>query len=168
MQEDTSEGSDAWEAAQNILKAINFGSLIQMTQQDGKGAEEGGKGVLQTESAHPPPVIASARMDFASMGQPKTPTGSGNAGTTVSAVLSAEDRASLQAQLALLAAQMAALAEGSEDTFTQGLHAPTTGDTTITKDDVASDGDAEGYDEEDEDNDMEMVEVPTAPEMLHT
>lgn len=145
QEEDTGVGSDAWEAAQSILKAINFGSLIQMGQgKEKKGNTAGGDGNTASGQNHPPPVIASAGVDVSSMGRPT------QAPETSGAVLTPEDRASLQAQLALLAAQMAELAEGGEN---ESNMLDVIADTTA---------DGEGDWDEDEDEDMEMVDVPVA------
>ena len=38
MIDDSGEGSDAWEAAQNILKALNFGNLLQQVEQHAQQA----------------------------------------------------------------------------------------------------------------------------------
>lgn len=38
MIDDSGEGSDAWEAAQNILKALNFGNLLQQVEQQAQQA----------------------------------------------------------------------------------------------------------------------------------
>jgi len=36
--DDSGEGSEAWEAAQNILKALNFGNLLQQVEQQAQQA----------------------------------------------------------------------------------------------------------------------------------
>ena len=95
--EEVGEGSDAWEAAQAILKAINFGSLLQGTTSQPSPS---------TNSIHAEPVCDRA-----------TASASAPAGPVQS--LSERDRASLQAQLALLAAQ---LAEIAEDTLASDLN----------------------------------------------
>lgn len=178
-EEGVGEGSDAWEAAQNILRAINFGSFFQDQGNNqpaagdsssgnasavqngvgasGDGAEEGesarngqnaaagpsapsgsGAAAPSTDTnAVPPPVfagdftfgsihsntsnalgtsnvandvnLANALAAVASTST-STATSTANA-TTITTVLSSEDRAALQAQLALLAAQLAEIAE---------------------------------------------------------
>lgn len=179
-EEGVGEGSDAWEAAQNILRAINFGSFFQDQGNSqppagdsssgnapavengagtsGDGAQEGdlarngqnaaagssvppGTGAAApstTDSnAVPPPVFAgdftfgsihshtsnalgtnNAANDMnlanalAAVASTSTSTATSTANpTTITTVLSSEDRAALQAQLALLAAQLAEIAE---------------------------------------------------------
>jgi hypothetical protein len=136
VNEEVGEGSDAWEAAQAILKAINFGSLLQVTA---------------TKSAGPPLSQPSLAANLVPAG-PATDRAlasdtTNGIGVTPSPgqVLSDWDRASLQAQLALLAAQ---LAEIAEDTLTNDLN--------VTDEDA---GQEEGNGTAGED-DMEVVEVP--------
>lgn len=88
-------------------------------------------------------------------------------GGTVPIQLNADDRAALQAQLALLAAQMAELAEGEDDVFAHGLSTAMAG-VPVTNVDETKMGDHEGGgehngggDEDDEDEDMELVDVPS-------
>lgn len=134
--EEVGEGSDAWEAAQAILKAINFGSILQATT-----AKQAGPPPFQPS---PPPnsvhtwpasdrALASDAMN-----------GAGAAASPVQA-LSDRDRASLQAQLALLAAQ---LAEIAEDTLANDLNA------------TDEDAGTEGGDGTAGEDDMEVVEIP--------
>jgi hypothetical protein len=134
VNEEVGEGGDAWEAAQAILKAINFGSLLQVTA---------------TKPAAPP------------LSQPPFPANSVPVGPTTDRALASDtmndtpgpgqvlsdmDRASLQAQLALLAAQ---LAEIAEDTLTNDLN--------VTDEGV---GGEEGNDTAGEEDEMEIVDVP--------
>jgi hypothetical protein len=105
----TDEASDAWEAAQHILQAINFGSL-QTTPQLST--------LNTTSNSVAPPVMAS--LDF-NVDLNASTAGTSTAGLTLGedglgrATLTDEERASLQAQLALLAAQLSELAlEGDE------------------------------------------------------
>lgn len=154
--DDTGEGSDAWEAAQNILKAINFGSLIQMGKDEQKRyGMAGGDGENVNPAGgqnHPPPVIAS---DVNLMGGSTQATETSTHSSGV--VLTPGDRASLQAQLALLAAQMAELAEGDDDSAI--------GDPEVIGA-IASNPNAQDDREgdKDEDEDMKMIDVPvTAP-----
>ena len=100
VDEEVGEGSDAWEAAQAILKAINFGSLLQATT-----AKPAAPPLPQPS---PPANLVSDRA---------TADASAAGGPVQS--LSEKDRASLQAQLALLAAQ---LAEIAEDTLASDLN----------------------------------------------
>lgn len=130
--EDGAGDSDAWEAAQHILKAINFGAAAPV-----------------------PPVVAAADVDLAV------------AREAPRAVLSDAERAGLQAQLALLAAQLAEIAEEEEereaptvamdiDLFAPGGNqqgADTAGD---------ANGDGE-EDEESDDDDMERVDLEFPP-----
>lgn len=104
--------SDAYEAAQSILKAINFGSLLQLP------AEETQEGVAARETRpHSQPPANTALI--ASAGQPSTLLAA-LGGTQATAVVaphaqvSANSRADLQAHLALLAAQLVELARVDE------------------------------------------------------
>lgn len=163
--EETGEGSDAWEAAQNILKAINFGALIQFGRSDKDAGDITVNGATEDIAGHPPPVTASMDMDVMAVDQ----TGVVEPGQAVEvavraapAQLNADDRAALQAQLALLAAQMAELAEGEADVLTHGLGTaigvPTTeikaveNECGMRHDNEPNDGD--------DDQDMELVPVP--------
>ncbi|KAI0917384.1 hypothetical protein AcW1_007418 [Taiwanofungus camphoratus] len=122
---DTSgELSDAWEAAQHILQAINFGlqGATSTTEQTTSSAASTGTEAAAdasgasgpSGSAHPPPVVAHAGFDFsASVGAGAA--GSIGAGVQRTTTLTDEERASLQAQLALLAAQLDELADTEED-----------------------------------------------------
>jgi len=107
--DEVGEGSDAWEGAQAILKAINFGSLLQPTT-----AKPAAPPVRQ---ASPPAssVYVGPGSNEATASETVT-----HANVSVAPVepLSERDRASLQAQLALLAAQ---LAEIAEDTLASDL-----------------------------------------------
>ena len=107
--DEVGEGSDAWEAAQAILKAINFGSLLQATT-----AKAAAPPVPQTSppanSVHVGPASDQAMSS-------ETATHANTSATPIQS-LSERDRASLQAQLALLAAQ---LAEIAEDTLASDL-----------------------------------------------
>lgn len=126
--ESTSDADrDAYEAAQNILKAINFGDLLQIAQQGSNGkkpddvsADQLTSLLIQAQNAisqdlqrmdvvqAPPPPIASL------------PTLSATAGVAVAADIPfrppANLRAELQAQLALLAAQLADLGQENGET----------------------------------------------------
>ncbi|KAH8989683.1 hypothetical protein EDB86DRAFT_2942649 [Lactarius hatsudake] len=104
-------GSDAWEAAQTILKAINFGSLLQASVVKPpvpavSPLSPSGSTVIVPDRGLAPPLIVGD-----------------NAAAGPIQVLSNRDRASLQAQLALLAAQ---LAEIAEDTLASDLNVPGT------------------------------------------
>ncbi|KAH9065464.1 hypothetical protein EDB87DRAFT_1595977 [Lactarius vividus] len=110
---DVEEGSDAWEAAQTILKAINFGSLLQASVAKppvpavsplSPSASSAPSGSTVPDRRLAPPVIVDD-----------------NAAAGPIQVSSNRDRASLQAQLALLAAQ---LAEIAEDTLASDLNVP--------------------------------------------
>lgn len=74
--DDSGEGSDAWEAAQNILKALNFGNLFQQVEQQAQQA-------AAAEKAETCPNIRPIK----------------------------DERASLQSDFVLLAAQLAEIAE---------------------------------------------------------
>jgi len=136
VNEEVGEGSDAWEAAQAILKAINFGSILQATT-----VKQAGPSPFQPS---PPTnsVYAGPASDRALAGG--VMNGGGAAASPVQE-LSDRDRASLQAQLALLAAQ---LAEIAEDTLANDLN--------VTDEDADTEG---GHGSVGED-DMEVVEIP--------
>ena len=112
--EDVEEGSDAWEAAQTILKAINFGSLLQASNPPVPAinplspSPHSGSSVAVPDTSTALPVPVNNGM-----------TDGNPAARPVLQVLSNRDRASLQAQLALLAAQ---LAEIAEDTLASDLN----------------------------------------------
>jgi hypothetical protein len=159
--EDTGEGSDAWEAAQNILKAINFGSLIQIDQENTQGAGKTSNGntatgIVRDETAVLPPTISSKGVDSSVMGSAAADTGE----------FGPQERAVLQAQLALLAAQMAELADGGEDALTSGLSTVMTGlpTTQVADEKIQDEEDGEG----DDDDDMEMVEFSADSDVLRT
>jgi hypothetical protein len=116
VKEDTGEGSDAWQAAQNILSAINFGGLTRMPEED--GSLEGGNSAASAATgawSSPGHLSANARMnvDF--------PPSTNPSGSNLIAENNNEERAELQAQLALLAAQLADIAEVGKDAFAADL-----------------------------------------------
>lgn len=131
--DEVGEGSDAWEAAQAILKAINFGSLLQ-----GTIAKPAAPPVRQpspsANSAHGGPAS-----DQATSSETVTHV---NASANPIQPLSERDRASLQAQLALLAAQ---LAEIAEDTLASDL--------------IVTDQDALSEEGNGTEDDMEAVDI---------
>lgn len=103
----TEEGSDAWVAAQHILKAINFGSLQDNTTSNTSPAitSAPNNATVDTSHAVPPPVVPTSSIDI---GVAPEDDGLGRA------TLTDEERASLQAQLALLAAQLGEIAATDE------------------------------------------------------
>jgi len=110
---------DAYEAAQSILKAINFGDLFQIASENGgDGKKSNDVSVDQlTSLLVQAQNVMSAQMDnapqAASPPVASLPTLSVAAGIAVPAALecSTNIRAELQAQLALLAAQLAELSQ---------------------------------------------------------
>ncbi|KAL4267574.1 Histone H1 [Pleurotus pulmonarius] len=92
------EGSQAWEAAQTILKALNFNSLLSMN------AEEGSANARMATMTHPTEDNSHAE----SASRLDNPIQDANAPVIAG-------RASLQAQLALLATQLAEIAQISVD-----------------------------------------------------
>lgn len=115
--EDTGEGSDAWEAAQNILRAINFGSLIQIDQEDTSGASVSDNSGAINDMGRDGTAQSLLGVVKADVRLP----GSGTSRISIEA--GAQNRAALQAQIALLAAQMAELADGGQDAPADALGA---------------------------------------------
>ena len=107
------EAGDAWEAAQHILQAINFGSL----QTNAQSVSDSNAASTST-----PALPAVATLDFnthvdaasSSASTSAVPLTLGEDGLG-RATLTDEERASLQAQLALLAAQLSEIASGEDD-----------------------------------------------------
>ncbi|KAH7928473.1 hypothetical protein BV22DRAFT_1117606 [Leucogyrophana mollusca] len=100
--DETGEGSDAWEAAQSILKAINFGQLLQMSAEgDGADSRAGADGGAGVGAGLPVEGSVGGGGDADDDGGGRTPQ----------AGLTGDERAALQAQLALLAAQLAEMAD---------------------------------------------------------
>ena len=79
MIDDSGEGSEAWEAAQNILKALNFGNLLQQVEQQARQAAAAEKAATVEGAPGVPPIKG--------------------------------ERAALQSDLVLLAAQLTEIAE---------------------------------------------------------
>ncbi|KAI0688321.1 hypothetical protein BC835DRAFT_315347 [Cytidiella melzeri] len=109
-------GSDAWLAAQHILKAINFGSL-QDGSTDASTAPSSSLRAGTSSTAHLPPIMASLNIDVHAAVEDD-----GLGRTT----LTGEERAALQAQLALLAAQLSEIAaeeveKGENEDSTQAM-----------------------------------------------
>ncbi|KAF5386682.1 hypothetical protein D9615_001916 [Tricholomella constricta] len=115
---------DAWEAAQNILKAINFDSLLQLPKEDEISADRD-KVRPSTNASASLPITAAAGMDFLSGAAAVVGAPDGNAGRTMAEI--AAGRAELQAHLALLAAQLAELSQ--EDDDDPVVHYPVVGST---------------------------------------
>lgn len=164
---ETGEGSDAWEAAQNILKAINFGQLFQISNEEHKAGElsTSANSIHQQASADglDKPSLALGTVVL------EESTGSRIEGVGKSAELNAEQRAALQAQLALLAAQLAELADVSEDELSHNLEVS---QRTVTMSDaytpqVLGEGSGLGDEAVEEDNE-DMVEVPVPTMSLAT
>ncbi|KAI0055599.1 hypothetical protein BV25DRAFT_165928 [Artomyces pyxidatus] len=158
--EEVAEGSDAWKAAQSILDAINFGSVLQT------GASTSASAPGPAVPPPPPPIIAGPGLEL-STETAQTSTSDG-AVPAARSVLSDHDRAALQAQLALLAAQ---LAEIAEDTLDDDLKDVGMESMDLDMEDTRADGAAEEYgdeEEEEEDDDDDMVPVPIPSEALRT
>ncbi|KAF8061612.1 hypothetical protein FPV67DRAFT_1452524 [Lyophyllum atratum] len=110
---------DAWEAAQNILKAINFDSLLQLPVEDEKAREQDNAVAgPSTVASTALPVTATAGLDLFSGAVP----GEIDVSAESSMAYYAAGRAELQAQLALLAAQLAELSQ--EDDADPVVHYP--------------------------------------------
>jgi hypothetical protein len=136
--------------------------LIQIDQEDVQGAGKTSSGntatgIVQDETAVLPPIIGSKGVDASAMGSAATDTGE----------FGPQERAALQAQLALLAAQMAELADGGEDALTPGLSTVIAGLPTTQAVEAKTQADEEDG-EGDDDDDMEMVEVPADSDVLRT
>ncbi|KAF8842159.1 hypothetical protein BDN67DRAFT_966145 [Paxillus ammoniavirescens] len=164
---ETGEGSDAWEAAQNILKAINFGQMFQISTDDDKAGEPGPSTIdnsfdRQTAvSFNGPEKQASAISGEHNHGE-GVRLSLGAAEQRVE--LNGEQRAALQAQLALLAAQLAELADVSEDEVSHDSDVSQKVGTVPDAGAPLGSGKRQGsgHDDDDEDDeDMDMVEVPT-------
>jgi hypothetical protein len=154
------EGTDAWEAAQNILKAINFGQLFQISSEDGVATHTDTAAIAQV----PPPVFAgSVEASSISDGQAFAASLPSNAETLIRAELSGDERATLQAQLALLAVQLAEFADVGEDELAQDLHPPRSieENNVSTADSLNPEHPTLDHinDEDDEDDDMDMEET---------
>ncbi|KDR81853.1 hypothetical protein GALMADRAFT_221724 [Galerina marginata CBS 339.88] len=117
--------SDAYVAAQNILNAINFGSMYQLAPEERQGGDEQFKEEQQADGDQPSgngveQLLSHVQAMLANNAANSAP----DAGTTNLTPLpapqaapdgSVEDpRAELQAQLALLAAQLAELAQAED------------------------------------------------------
>ncbi|KAG6377053.1 hypothetical protein JVT61DRAFT_1102 [Boletus reticuloceps] len=157
------EGSDAWEAAQNILKAINFGQLFQISNEENKAAEPSMSGGPHSQQAtadgRDKPSLALGATIVEESADARV-DGVGNA-----AELDAEHRAALQAQLALLAAQLAELADVSEGELSHNLEIAqrTTSMSESYTPQVLGEGSGPGDDIDDGHNeDMVEVTVPMA------
>ncbi|KAG1885059.1 hypothetical protein F4604DRAFT_1878520 [Suillus subluteus] len=165
------EGSDAWEAAQNILKAINFGQLFQIFNEDGAPIYADSATAAQA----PPPVFAgSVEVSSTLDSQPvstiaSTSLPSRNTETLLRTELNSDERAALQAELALLAAQLAEFADVSEDELAQDLNPPrsieegyvsvATAKSHDSPDSAQPPADQISNSDDDDDDDMDMVEV---------
>jgi hypothetical protein len=156
------ESSDAWEAAQNILKAINFGQLFQISNEENRGGEPSTFGKLPNQQATPDgpdkPSLTSGAV-FREESANSRLDGAGK-----STELNVEQRAALQAQLALLAAQLAELADVSEDELSHNLEvSQKTADTSDAyTPQVLGEGSGLGDNSDDDNEDMVEAPVPMA------
>ncbi|KAI0713996.1 hypothetical protein C8T65DRAFT_573906 [Cerioporus squamosus] len=99
---DAKEDGDAWEAAQHILQAINFGGL---TQTNGNAASSGTSAPQPTTGEDELAAVLSALASAAAASNAEPPR----------STLTDDERASLQAQLALLAAQLTEIVDADEE-----------------------------------------------------
>ena len=113
----TSSGDSAaaYEAAQSILKAINFGGLLKLPPDEQNEQKQGaspsvGNGVEQLLS-HVQAILAAENAEEATVGSSALSSGSSLLPSVPAVQASAETRAELQAQFALLSAQLAELAQ---------------------------------------------------------
>lgn len=132
------------------MKAINFGQLLRMPEEetaDGTGtASTSAERQLLPSNETNDSQAAPAKDDCA-------------ATASVSQVqLNGEERAALQAQLALLAAQLAELAEVSEDELSQDLNGIQGEDATVSA--GMLEGTRSRGDTDDENDSMDVVEIP--------
>ncbi|KAG6918040.1 hypothetical protein DXG01_016895 [Tephrocybe rancida] len=105
---------DAWEAAQNILKAINFDSLLSLPKEDDSGEPD--QLIAGSSTLGSPPVSLSPIVARALALQAASVNGAAAAaGVEPGPQSYPVGRAELQAQLALLAAQLAELSQEDED-----------------------------------------------------
>ncbi|KAI0685792.1 hypothetical protein C8T65DRAFT_712525 [Cerioporus squamosus] len=93
---------DAWEAAQHILQAINFGGLAQT---NGNATAQATSAPQPTTGEDELAAVLSALASAAAASNAEPPR----------STLTDDERASLQAQLALLAAQLTEIAEAEEE-----------------------------------------------------
>ncbi|KAF9466275.1 hypothetical protein BDZ94DRAFT_1187600 [Collybia nuda] len=112
------DAADAYEAAQNILKAINFGGLLEFPEEDETTKKSIIPQVTTTEVPtgsifHPTPTNVTIDVD-SSVGH-TLETNRVGVGINTLQVSSGNPRAELQAQLALLAAQLAELVQTDEE-----------------------------------------------------
>lgn len=151
---ETGEGSDAWEAAQNILKAINFGQLFQISNEENKAGEPSTS--VNPVSQHVPadgPDKPSSALGAVIPGELAAVGGA-------AVELDAEQRAALQARLALLAAQLAELADVSEDELSHNLEVSQSA--TMSEANTPHLGEGLGLDDDEDNEDMVEVQVPTS------
>ncbi|KAG6861669.1 hypothetical protein C0995_013675 [Termitomyces sp. Mi166 len=107
----TSSAQDAWEAAQNILKAINFDTLLSLPKEESDTA-----GAIQPLAGSNTAVPPSASTSAPTGSEVRPSTADGSAATSlVNTEAYSAGRAELQAHLALLAAQLAELSQEDED-----------------------------------------------------
>ena len=114
---------DAYEAAQTILKAINFRNLLQLPAEDpedglaadGHQAQQSG---LETLLSHVQAALASSAADASAAGPLAVPAPVGvmpaPSALPINIESAADPRAELQAQIALLAAQLVELSQAEE------------------------------------------------------
>lgn len=113
-----SDSVDAYEAAQTILKAINFGNLLQLPAEGsdgGHGADDhqSQQSGLETLLSHVQAALASSAAEATAVGSLPV-TGPAAPLPRAPPTNVADPRAELQAQLALLAAQLAELSQAEE------------------------------------------------------
>ncbi|KAF8810106.1 hypothetical protein BYT27DRAFT_7232045 [Phlegmacium glaucopus] len=115
-----SDSINAYEAAQTILKAINFGNLLQLPAEDSddvlRANDQSQHSGLETLLSHVQAALANSAAEATTAGPlpvtgPAVPTPPAPPTNLEPAV---DPRAELQAQLALLAAQLAELSQAEE------------------------------------------------------
>lgn len=101
---------DAYKAAQTILKAINFGNLLQLPAEESHDGHRSQHSGLETLLSHVQAALASSAAEPPTVTGPVVPTPP--AVTNLEPAV--DPRAELQAHLALLAAQLAEFSQAEE------------------------------------------------------
>ncbi|KAH9847901.1 hypothetical protein C2E23DRAFT_862969 [Lenzites betulinus] len=109
---ESGEGNDAWEAAQHILQAINFELAASSSKDSSSGTTAQAGAAADGASSHD---IADSDLAAVLNALVSAASAAAPAQEPPRATLTEDERASLQAQLALLAAQLTEIAEGEDE-----------------------------------------------------